>query len=157
MFWRRPRKEFDAGWGKGESRGVGNRDAMASIVAAGRAGAARLRRWHPGRVVLGGTTFVAPRPRGSEGTPRIDDEPVWSIVCFYIARDYQGRGVAEALIRAAIEHASARGRGSSRRTARSRRTATPFTGHERLFEKMGFRVVRPGGRRSTMRYEIAGR
>jgi len=36
---------------------------------------------------------------------KIDDEPVWSIVCFKIQADIDGKGVAKALLRGAIEKA----------------------------------------------------
>ena len=35
----------------------------------------------------------------------VDDRPVWSIVCFVIARRERGRGLARVLLDAAIEHA----------------------------------------------------
>ena len=36
---------------------------------------------------------------------RIDDRPVWSIVCFVVGRRARGQGVANALLRAAIDYA----------------------------------------------------
>jgi GNAT superfamily N-acetyltransferase len=40
---------------------------------------------------------------------RVDDRPVWSIVCFYIARDYRRRGLMVELLRGAIRYAAAQG------------------------------------------------
>ena len=40
---------------------------------------------------------------------RIDDRPVWSIVCFYVARARRGQGVAEALIDGALDYARKNG------------------------------------------------
>lgn len=37
------------------------------------------------------------------------DEGVWSIVCFFVLRDYRGKGLMRALLRAAIDHARAKG------------------------------------------------
>jgi GNAT superfamily N-acetyltransferase len=39
----------------------------------------------------------------------VDDRPVWSIVCFVIARRERGRGLARVLLDAAIEHARSNG------------------------------------------------
>jgi GNAT superfamily N-acetyltransferase len=40
---------------------------------------------------------------------RIDDQPVWSIVCFYVARAYRRKGVMSALLRGAVEYARGQG------------------------------------------------
>ncbi len=45
----------------------------------------------------------------SKALAPIDDRPVWSIVCFVVGRRVRGRGVAAALLDAAIEHARAGG------------------------------------------------
>jgi GNAT superfamily N-acetyltransferase len=39
----------------------------------------------------------------------VDDRPVWSIVCFVIARRERGRGLSRVLLDAAIEHARSNG------------------------------------------------
>jgi GNAT superfamily N-acetyltransferase len=39
----------------------------------------------------------------------VDDLPVWSIVCFFVAGPYRGRGVCRWLTQAAIEYAAANG------------------------------------------------
>jgi GNAT superfamily N-acetyltransferase len=36
---------------------------------------------------------------------RVDGEPVWSIVCFYIPKAQRGKGLTGLLIEAAVEHA----------------------------------------------------
>ncbi len=40
---------------------------------------------------------------------RIDDLPVWAITCFYVRKGHRRRGVMSALIRAAVERATAAG------------------------------------------------
>jgi len=35
---------------------------------------------------------------------RVDDRPVWSVVCFFIARPFRRQGVSAALLRAAVEY-----------------------------------------------------
>jgi GNAT superfamily N-acetyltransferase len=32
----------------------------------------------------------------------VDDQPVWSVTCFFVAKPYRHRGVTTALLRAAI-------------------------------------------------------
>jgi GNAT superfamily N-acetyltransferase len=39
----------------------------------------------------------------------LDDRPVWSIVCFVVGRQERGKGVAHALLQAAIDYAQAHG------------------------------------------------
>lgn len=77
---------------------------------------------------------------------RVDDAPVWSIVCFVVARRARGVGVAHSLLSAAIafarEHgatileayplAAERGRVSA---------AVAFQGTQAMFERAGFGVV----------------
>ncbi len=41
--------------------------------------------------------------------PRIDDEPVWSVVCFFVDRLRRGQGLTLALLRAAVDYAHAPG------------------------------------------------
>jgi GNAT superfamily N-acetyltransferase len=41
--------------------------------------------------------------------PRVDDRPVWSIVCFAVSESGRRRGVTRALLDAAIDHARQRG------------------------------------------------
>jgi GNAT superfamily N-acetyltransferase len=39
----------------------------------------------------------------------VDDADVWSVVCFYVAKPRRRRGVATALLRAAVDFVRARG------------------------------------------------
>jgi GNAT superfamily N-acetyltransferase len=39
----------------------------------------------------------------------VDEVPVWSIVCFFVARAHRGRGLTRRLIEAALTHARRRG------------------------------------------------
>jgi GNAT superfamily N-acetyltransferase len=76
----------------------------------------------------------------------VDDTPVWSIVCFVVSRAARGRGVASALLAAAIEYARAHGAttieaypvdGSRGRVP----PANAFGGPLSIFEHAGFTVV----------------
>ncbi len=104
MWWRSTRREFE------KCKGEGNRRAMKAIVDSGKI---------PGLLAYLGTEpvgwcSVAPREEFSslERSPvlkRLDDQPVWSIVCFYVAKGFRGQGIAEALIGGALDYVRSRG------------------------------------------------
>jgi ribosomal protein S18 acetylase RimI-like enzyme len=84
--------------------------------------------------------------------PKIDDRPVWSIVCFAVSSRARGRGVARALLDEAIDYA--RSRGAIALEAYPARVPTTddgspgaihpnaaFTGTVPLFEQAGFSIV----------------
>jgi GNAT superfamily N-acetyltransferase len=104
MLWRLKRSEFE------KNKGDGNRDAMRALVEAG--AEPGLLAYHDGRAV--GWCAVAPREQypalgRSRVLKPIDDQPVWSVSCLFIARDYRKKGVSVALLRAAAEHVRSRG------------------------------------------------
>lgn len=45
----------------------------------------------------------------SRTIPKIDDKPVWAIVCFVVRTGYRRKGVAAALLNGAIAHAQRSG------------------------------------------------
>ncbi len=76
----------------------------------------------------------------------VDDTPVWSIVCFVVARTSRGQGVATALLDAAVEHA--RSSGATHLEAYPVDTdgqripsANVYHGTLAMFEAAGFKVV----------------
>ena len=99
----------------------------------------------------------------SRATPRVDDEDVWVIPCVTVRRSARGRGIALALIRAAVAYAARWGAPAVEAYPRAGglRTAddNAFFGTEPLFRRAGFKVIRqPTGkaqrnrvRRVTMR------
>ena len=104
MWWRCKRKEFES------QSGDGNRQAMKALVESGEV---------PGILAYFGERpvgwcSIAPRSQygALERSPvlkRIDGQPVWSIVCFYVARDFRQRGLMGALIDAAVAYAEDQG------------------------------------------------
>lgn len=157
VFWRTDRRTFEEGTGRGATRGRGNRAAMQRIVAEGREPG--LLAYLDGRPV--GWVSVAPRsefPRieQSRSLRPVDDRPVWSIVCFYIHRAHQRSGIGAALLRAAVEHAAARGATTLEAYGSRPSDSDPFTGLESMFLAAGFAKVRQGGRRSILRRELGG-
>jgi ribosomal protein S18 acetylase RimI-like enzyme len=76
----------------------------------------------------------------------VDDRPVWSIVCFVVAGRQGGKGVATALLDAAVAYARERGAGTLEaypvHESRGRiSSASAYTGTQGMFERAGFEVV----------------
>lgn len=86
---------------------------------------------------------------------RVDEVPVWSISCFYIRKGYRKRGVATALIAAALK--TAREAGAPALEAypldANLTPSASHTGYVSTFERAGFKVVaRHVPPRPIMRY-----
>ena len=104
MHFRLPRPAYERG--KGES----NRRALRRLVETGPPPG--LLAYHGNDVV--GWCALAPRehyPRlaRSRAMRPVDDRPVWSVVCLFIARGHRRRGVSAALLEAAADYAAAAG------------------------------------------------
>lgn len=107
MVWRLPKREWLAN--KANS-GAGNRRALKRIVDSGDA---------PGVLAYAGGEpigwcAVAPRSvyvalERSRTLKPVDDRPVWSVSCLFIARAWRRQGVAAKLLDAAAKFARARG------------------------------------------------
>ena len=118
--------------------GLASRDPAPGLVA-----------YAEGRVV--GWVSLGPREdferlERSKVLARVDDRPVWSIVCFVVSRSVRGRGVAHALLAAAVGYA--RDHGATMLEAypvdasRGRvPAASAFTGPQGMYERAGFEVV----------------
>jgi GNAT superfamily N-acetyltransferase len=90
------------------------------------------------------------RPREAGG-----GDAVWSLVCFTVDKNAQGRGVARALLAAAVEHAFAHG-ASSLEAYPHKTERTNYMGHVELFAAAGFVSVRETSKRVLMRLEPPG-
>lgn len=102
MFWRAPRSQFGQ---QCANNGAGNKTAFHEIVDSGNVPG--LLAYANGKPV--GWCAVAPREvysalERSPSRKRIDDQPVWSITCFYVARGWRRKGVSAALVNAAVEY-----------------------------------------------------
>jgi GNAT superfamily N-acetyltransferase len=82
----------------------------------------------------------------SRATPRLDGEDVWVIPCVTVKKTVRGRGIALALIRAAVAYASEQGAPAVEAYPRAGVTRTgddsAYFGTEPLFRRAGFQVVR---------------
>ena len=143
--------------------GEGNRQAMKAIVESGEVPG--ILAYCEGKPV--GWCSVAPREKyGSlERSPvlkRPDNTPVWSMVCFYVAKSHRGQGVAEALIEGAVEYVSNQGGKviEAYPTQPSRDRLAPvssYMGAPAMFERAGFvECVRPSKSKVIMRCFIGG-
>jgi len=94
----------------GTSRSQTNRAALKALVDAGKSPG--LIAYH-GKVPVGWVS-LAPRDefarlRRSPVMKPVDDDPVWSIICFVVPSEYRGQGVAHALLQGAIAYAREQG------------------------------------------------
>jgi GNAT superfamily N-acetyltransferase len=91
----------------------------------------------------------------------VDERPVWSIVCFFVAREARGRGVAQRMLQAATEYARSRGARLLEaypvdRDGRSD-PAAMFFGAKSMYDRAGFReVARRKPTRPVVRKAIRG-
>jgi hypothetical protein len=91
---------------------------------------------------------------------RIDDQPVWSLVCFFAAREHRQAGLMHALIRAAGEHGHRQGGSIAEAypTVLKGPQAPPtssFTGTPEAFAKAGFvECAAPSASKGITRYTM---
>ena len=153
MWWRLKRSEFAMGTGQK------NRRMMKRIVDSGEV---------PGLLAYAdgipvGWCSVAPRDvypvlDRSWTLKRVDHEPVWSVVCFFVARRFRSKGLMASLLRAAVEYATEHGakiiEGYPVDPRNRRMSGTElFPGAMSTFRKMGFvEAIRRSPGRPIMRY-----
>jgi GNAT superfamily N-acetyltransferase len=84
---------------------------------------------------------------------RVDDEDVWSIVCFYVHPDAKRKGVASTLLDAAVERAASSGAPivEAYPVRSGHHNIDAYTGYLPMFLDAGFEVVRDAGRRIVVR------
>jgi GNAT superfamily N-acetyltransferase len=157
MWWRLKRSEFE------KQKGLPNKRAFKKIVASGQVPGLLA---YAGREPIGWCA-VAPREtysalERSRVLARVDDEPVWSVICLFVARPYRGRGVSVALLKATVQHAR---RGGARivegypvEPKKGRMPdAFAWTGLVSAFRRAGFvEVLRRSPTRPIMRCVIKG-
>jgi len=111
----------------------------------------------PGLVALEGDRavgWVSVAPRDdyqrvvhSKVIPKIDDRPVWSVVCFAVSQTARHRGVGTALLDAAVGFARSSGATAleaypvSLAPGETIPATAVYTGTLSMFERAGFRVV----------------
>ncbi len=104
MAWRMERKEFN------RLPGEEKRAALHELTCTNKVPG--LLAYEDGRPI--GWCSAGPREQfaaleNSRSLKRIDDQPVWSIVCFYVAKKARRRGVMAALLRGVLAYAAQQG------------------------------------------------
>lgn len=147
MYWRLKRSQFLA------QKGEGNRKALKEIVDSNQI---------PGILAYSGKEpvgwcSVAPREvfqtlERSRILKRVDDEPVWSVVCFFVAKPFRGKGVTVELLKAVLDHVRNKGdkivEGYPNELGTKLPDAFVYTGLASAFCKAGFSEI---ARRSKSR------
>ncbi|MCJ7423618.1 GNAT family N-acetyltransferase [Candidatus Bathyarchaeota archaeon] len=155
MLWRLRRSEF------AKQKGEGNRMALKEIVDSGEIPG--ILAYVNGEPI--GWCAVAPREmfptlERSQVLKRVDDKQVWSVVCFYIAKQFRHKGITVHLLRTAIEHIRKRGgkivEGYPIEPKKGKfPDVFAYTGLASAFHKVGFlEVARRSETRPIMRYII---
>jgi GNAT superfamily N-acetyltransferase len=104
MWWRLKRSEFE------KQKGARNKQAMKKIIVSGEVPG--ILAYADGQPI--GWCAVGPREsypvlQRSPTLRPVDDKPVWSITCFFVARPYRRQGVSSELLKAAVAYARKRG------------------------------------------------
>lgn len=104
MWWRLARKEFI------ENKGEGNRRSLKNIVDSGGIPGiiAYINDQPVGWCALGPRETYSTLER-SRILKRVDDKQTWSVVCFFIAKQFRRKGVTTNLLKAAVDFALQRG------------------------------------------------
>jgi GNAT superfamily N-acetyltransferase len=153
MWFRLKRSEFEV------QKGEGNKQAMRRIIDSGEIPG--LLAYHQEEPV--GWCSVARREAfpvldRSPVLKRVDDQPVWSVVCFFIARPYRHHGVSLQLLQAALDYAQEHGaRIVEGYPVEPKKGSTPdvfaYTGLVSMFLQLGFvEAARRSETRPLMRY-----
>jgi GNAT superfamily N-acetyltransferase len=152
MFWKLRGKAYE------EVRGYETRQMHKSIVDSGVS--TGLLAYLHGEVV----GWVAVEPRSaypklahSRVLKPVDDQPVWSVTCFFVARKFRRKGIAVELLKAAVEHVRTQGgrivEGYPVETANTMPAPDIYTGTASSYRQAGFReVARHAPTRPIYRY-----
>lgn len=166
MAWRLKSSEFE------KKKGEGNKRTMKRLVEKGeQIGIIG----YVGKEPVGWCA-VAPREKyirleNSKVLARIDGEPVWSISCFFIAKNYRRKGLSSVLLKAVIEFCKKLNKINSRSSEQKVKilegypsapydknipAAFAWTGIPSAFKKAGFKeAARRSKTRPVMRYYLS--
>lgn len=156
MWWKMKRSEFK------QHKGQANKKAFKKLVASGEV---------PGIIAYSkaepvGWCALAPREKyplleSSRTLGRVDDQPVWSVVCFFVARPFRGQGLTKRLLEAAVQYAHKQGAKIVEGypvdpKKKPMPAAFAYTGLESAFRAVGFEeVLRRSETRPIMRYFLS--
>jgi GNAT superfamily N-acetyltransferase len=154
MYWRLTRSEFEKG------KGEGNKKLFKRLVNSGKAPG--LIAYFEGAPV--GWCAVAPRNeypvlQRSRILKPVDEEKVWSVVCFYVRKDHRKKGLTSQLLNAAARYTKDQGASILEGYPIDPKSDYPdtfaFTGLAGAFRKSGFKeVIRRSDTRPIMRLRL---
>jgi ribosomal protein S18 acetylase RimI-like enzyme len=132
--------------GTGTGVGAENRRAMKALVDRGSVpGLIGYENGAPVAWVSLGPRGDYPKLRRSPVMKPVDERPVWSIVCFFVDRSVRGKGLAERMLRAAVEYARSQGARLLEAypvdTQEPRDPDVMFFGAKSMYDRAGFREV----------------
>ena len=143
--------------------GEGNKRALKALVNRGTVpGLLAYRDGRPvGWISLGPREGYARLERSQVMKP-VDEEPVWSIVCFFVDRKERGKGVSKALLRGAIDYARSQGARLLEAYPVDKRVRSHddfmWFGARSMYDKAGFcEVARRKPTRPVMRHKLRAR
>lgn len=151
MAWRVPHSVFQ------EQKGERNRKAFRKVVKSGA---------EPGILLYDGSNPIGwcalapreeyPRLEASRILKPVDDQPVWSVSCLFVAKPYRRKGLSALLLREAVAFAGKRGAKivEGYPTESDDHLPDPFvwTGTAAAFRKAGFKeILRRSKTRPIMR------
>lgn len=154
MFWKLRGKAYD------EAKGYETRQMHKSIIDSETV--TGLLAYLHGDVV----GWVAVEPRASypklahsRVLKPVDDQPVWSVTCFFVAKSFRRHGITVELLKAAIEHVKRQGgrivEGYPLDAQKDMPAPFIYTGTASAFEQAGFQeVARHAPTRPIFRYVI---
>lgn len=152
MYWRLKRSVWD------KQKGEKNRQALKEIVESG--APAGVLAYEGNKPV--GWCAVAPRANfitleNSRVLKPVDDQPVWSVPCFFVAKEHRRSGITAQLLQGAVEYAQKRGAKvvegyPQDPTTENMADVFAWTGFASAFKKAGFvEVARRSRTRPIMR------
>lgn len=156
MWWRSTHSQFR------QRTGAENKRALKEIVDSG--ALTGLLAYADGRAIAWcsiGPRETYPMLERSRMLKRVDDQPVWAVVCFFVAKFFRGRGVMVPLLEAAVRYAQQHGarivEGYPVEPEKPLRGCAGYTGVASAFRRVGFEEVARGSQtRPIMRYTIGG-
>ena len=154
MWWRQSSSEWE------KRRDSERKEALRTIVSQGKTPG--ILAYSDGQPV--GWCSISPREEfhrleRSRTLKRFDNQPVWSVVCFFVAKPFRQKGISTKLLEAAVSHAGGQGgkiiEGYPSRSSGRQNDTTVYTGLASVFLKVGFVDFGSVSKtRTIMRYEI---
>ena len=144
MWWRLTRSQFE------KQKGNKNKAALEKIVRSGQVpGILAYAQKEPIAWCSVGPRETYPALERSRTLKRLDDKPVWSVVCLFVAKPFRDREVSVRIIKAAVDYAKKNGvkivEAYPQEPKKGRwPDAFVWTGHVSAFKKAGFVEVHRG-------------